>query len=170
MSKDYCEVCKGKFIKESRKCSNCGYLNSDILDFEEKHKIINDYKQKLIDQLNSFNVIIKHNKWNKKTEKFDAQEEKLFSNDLTYSELFNKIVWSDKEKALAHIDTSEKLKVKVYYNFGENQKNISIEFEPIKLDDFWQLGLKIDDNFNLIGFLGNADNNNESNYVKLKMV
>jgi hypothetical protein len=70
---------------------------------------------------------------------------------------FNRILWT--KEVFVQVPNQGKRSLTLCYDFGGNQQNVSFDIDPPKTDDFWKLGVLLDDRLRLNVYIGNENQN-----------
>ena len=159
-----CRVCKNNLVKRYGKCSYCGYENRAILNVELDDSM--DFKNGVLSQVKDFSIMANQYKWNASKETFDStpSEISLPEDKNNGKALMEGIVFTD--PIIAQVGIGEEQELEICYSVNGKSKTVIAKITPKQSDDFWKLGMKIDENLKLHVYLGET----ESDSIPLELI
>ena len=170
MSGVKCNCC-GTEIKSGNICKNCDFERVNVLggsdDINEKNA--EEYRQELLKSITDISVV--KMVYGVKDDKF-VETGKASLKIADGVACYGKVAWAGAEICKNQPgDNIEGLSLSVSYKFKGAEKSVTVsDFKrPAADNNFWDIGVKIDNKLNLSVFLGNSTNSTESSKAKLKL-
>lgn len=163
-----CNACKVLFDDASAACPVCGLANlKQIGESEEakamRQKIAEDYTQKKLGDTNISILAYEHEEKNGKlVEKAVHTVEIAKALELAYGET----TWFSEKFARIEANRDMELDV-VVRKTNESDKRVTLPFKTPELEDFWYIGVKLVEGFQVIFQIGNKDIYTETEKVSL---
>ncbi len=155
---DKCIVCSRDVT--GSKCSYCGFTSVETLD-EYGDKIeaerANQYRKDVLNNITDFHILAHTYRWDSSSAKVESGRIKVDIAD--GSDCFNRIAWSKSTFGQNLDDTNALRELTVSYLVGGKKKDIKIKIKPIKCDDYWKFGVKINNDLTVSFYLGTEKNN-----------
>lgn len=162
-----CQCC-GAEITGSR-CDYCGFR--EIIDMDESgtellHALVSSHKKRLIDGITDISVVTYLYEWDaKKTALEKKNKEVLKLADGT--DCYRNIYWAKQD--FGQMVSVKKIELELSYRFNGNEKQLTVSLPSVTCDDFWKLGLVIDEALKLQVFLGTKKNHVKSELLALDL-
>jgi len=162
-----CLCCGTIMNPEESKCSYCGAVH--IVDLDQGDAVqnyANSHRQKIIEKLNNFRLPAYYYKYEQ--DKFvdpDRPKQIIIGNG---KDCLKKVLWS--QESFAQYHRAEKMSLTISYDFGGSKKEFDFDIDLPDTDDFWKLGIEIDEKLRLNVYLGDAEKNTVVNGIGLSLV
>lgn len=155
-----CKCCGHEVV--GSKCPYCGCMNIALLDnsaSSTESERCNKYKMKIIEQLRDFSIEAYNYKWNETTSKLELVG-RIHTKIADGNDSFGKIKWSEKSFGQNFDDNEKERTVTIGYEFKDQKHTINAVLKTVKCDDFWKIGIRLNDDLTISIYLGT-----ESNYT-----
>ena len=168
MSEKICNVCQSKYDQQRASCPVCGMANLHIIgDNEDARNMINkiavDYKQK---KLGDADISIHAFEYEDKDGELEIKQTHTIhiakAIDLVYGETY----WFSEKFARIEEDRIMDLEVLLKEQDG-TVNTANLQFRQPALEDFWYLGVKLIEGFNVVFCIGNKDVYTETESISL---
>lgn len=153
-----CKVCGRE--ANGQRCNYCGFLQVFNLDEnanEQESNLIERHRNALLENITDFHILAHTYRWDSSSAKVESGRIKVDIAD--GSDCFNRIAWS-KSTFGQNLDNTNALReLTVSYLVGGKKKDIKIKIKPIKCNDYWKFGVKINNDLTVNFYLGTEENN-----------
>lgn len=163
-----CKVCTRDII--GSKCGYCNYTNVEVLDnsgSEVELERTANYKAELLTRITDFSINAYTYKWNPITSKLDSGRACIKIADTI--KCFDEIMWSTESFGQNLDEKQQERPVTISYKFDGKEKELNVKLRLIKCNDFWKLGVMINQDLTVSFSLGTVDNYTVSGPFELEL-
>lgn len=164
-------ICCGTATEGRSFCPYCGFVQVVSMDTEgDKYneKIKKEHRQEVIDALKNFSVVSYRYKWNAGASRLDLDtEERVKIAD--GKECDGNVRWA-KETFGQSLAEDKPIKLTIHYTCDGKKKQVTCSLKPVQCNDFWKLGVMIDQNLRLVVCLGTEQNHVKSSPMNLALI
>lgn len=164
-----CKCCSHEII--GNKCSYCGYMNIVALDekaMQEEVRRSEEYFERIVYGITEFSIKKYVYVWDD-----DSHEPKLSAEEkcviCSAADCIDKIAWSAEYFGQNPADEDACRVLEVMYRVGDKEKTVVVSVPPVKCDDYWRIGLKLDRQLRLTVYLGTQMVNSKSEPCDLEI-
>ena len=145
-------------------CSFCGFpmagsLNDAMLTDEMRR--VRQFRSGLIRGMTDFSVDVFRFNWNAAGSSFDEKGTSSIK-IADGADCYGKTVWSEERFAQSPEEKIPPLTLHMHFRNGQTVVPFSVPIQPVRCDDFWRIGIRLNNDMSLSVFLGLESNHAQS--------
>lgn len=162
-----CQSCGAEMI--GSKCGYCGFR--EIIDMDESgtdllRTMVESHKKKLAESITDISVVTYAYRWNQ--EKYGLEQVKKEMTRLADGkDCYPNVHWT--AQPFGQVNAGQNLKIELSYKVCGKQKQLICEIPAAVCNDFWKIGLLIDETLHLQVYLGTRENSTASSPLALEL-
>lgn len=165
--KKICQCC-GAELTGSR-CAYCGFV--EIIDMDGTgNEVVQNmaavHKKNLVAAITDISIVSYSYKWNEAKSRLELDKKETLKL-ADGNDCYPGMLWT--AQSFGQLAAGKDLTLDISYRFRGVQKQVSCTVPTVQSDDFWQVGLLIDQNLKLKVFLGTKKKNAEAEPVALEL-
>lgn len=165
--RNVCQCCGGEL--QSNRCSYCGFVEIIDLDSSGTEFVKNmaaSHKKKLVAAITDLSVISYRYKWNPAKSRLEmSKKEQLKLVDGV--ECYPGMRWTTQD--FGQMPAGKDITLDISYKFNGKIKQLSCTLSTVQCDDFWKIGMVIDQSLKLRVFLGTEKKHTQSPALDLEL-
>lgn len=154
------EKCKACLrIIAGSECKYCGFICVESLDDygdQLESERVAQYRAGLLEKITDFSINAYTYKWNPTTSKLDSGRACIKIAGAV--KCFDEIVWSSESFGQNLDEDHQERPVTISYKFDGKEKELNVKLKTIKCNDFWKLGVMINQDLTVSFSIGTVDN------------
>lgn len=162
-----CQCCGADM--NGSKCGYCGFR--EIIDMDESgtellHTLVSNHKNRVIEGITDISVVSHLYGWNAKKaalEKKKKETLKLADGTDCYRNLY----WAGQD--FGQLASLKEIQLEISYRVNGNEKQLTVTLPSPSCDDFWKLGLTVDESLHLQILLGTEKSHTSSQWLSLDL-
>lgn len=162
-----CQCCGTKM--NTSKCNYCGFV--EIIDMDGSgtelvQSMAANHKKNIVGAITDLCVVSYSYKWNeaKSRLEMDKKEELKLADGV---DCYPGMKWTS--QAFGQLPAGKDITLEISYKFRGAKKKLSCTIPTVQCDDFWKVGMVIDQSLKLKIFLGTEKNHTESSAFDLEL-
>ena len=162
-----CQCC-GTDVSGS-KCAYCGFR--EIIDMDESgtellHTLVSNHKERLIEGITDISVVSYLYGWNQKKSALEKKQKEVVKL-ADGKDCYRNIHWAAQN--FGQLASAKEIQLEFSYRVNGNEKTLTATLPAVICDDFWKIGLTIDEALHLQIFLGTQRNYSKTEQIPLDL-
>lgn len=162
-----CQCCGVETARS--KCDYCGFR--EIIDMDESgtellQTLVRNHQQRLVEGITDISVVSYLYGWNQKKSALEKKKKEVVKL-ADGKECYRNTHWS--EHNFGQLASAKEIQLELSYQVNGKEKTLTANLPAVICDDFWKLGLTIDETLHLQIFLGTQKNYSSTEWIPLDL-
>lgn len=162
-----CQCCGAEL--NGSKCAYCGFR--EIIDMDESgtellRTIVSSHKKRVIEGITDISVVSYLYEWNAKRAALEKKKREVIKL-ADGTDCYLNDYWAKQD--FGQMPAEKVIRLEISYYVNGNEKQLTVTLPSVSCDDFWKLGLHIDETLRLQIFLGTKKNHTSSEWLALDL-
>jgi len=153
-------LCCGTVTEGRSFCPYCGFVQVVSMDSageQYNDAIRKEHRNEVVSLLKNFSISSYYYRWNEATSQLELDKSETVKL-ADGKDCDNRIFWSSQTFGQNRPENGQPMKLTLNYTFDSNRRQVTCQIKPVQCDDFWKIGVMIDQNLRLVVCLGNEKN------------